>query len=118
MRLKTGAAVMAIVGLYFFCVISSGLYRWHLRQELAAQQIDSAAAAYEDPHCGFDELPMSVDGQPPECMTQAEFDGRKLADKAIDQGDGPDLMAILQKACGAGEHGSCETMTYLAGRMR
>jgi hypothetical protein len=109
---------MASVALYFFCVISSGLWRWHVRQELGAQQIDSAAAAYEDPRCGLGELPMAVDGQPPECMTPAQFDAEKLADKAIAEGDVPDLLPILTRACGAGERGSCFELNYLAERLK
>lgn len=113
MRIRT--AFLLVLAMYFVGDIGSGLYRWHLRQQL---NTDPAVAAYADPHCDMGESPMSVDGRPPECMSGDQYQAEELAERAIREGDAPDLLGILQQACGSGAGVTCFEAAYLAERMR
>lgn len=105
----------AAVALYFCVQVFSGLYEWHLRNALA-DQIGVPEALMQT--CPMGQLPMSVDGQPPECMTGAQYDGRELVEKAIEQGDAPELRSVLQGACELKTAGTCEELAYLDERMQ
>lgn len=110
MRIRT--ALLLLVALYLGGQFATGLYDWHLSKYAGVGVNDMAAT------CGLGESPLSVDGQPTRCMSQAQFDAEKLADRALDDGSAPDLLDILRDACDGGEKGSCFEAAYLAERMR
>lgn len=111
MRLRTG--ILWTVALYCLAGVCNYLYDAHLIRSLG-----ESAELYTDPRtvdedCPLGTSPLSVDGAPERCLTQAQFDARKLANRAIAQGNAESLLIVLKDACEGGERGSCDEATYI-----
>lgn len=113
MRLRNWFLVA--VGLYFSVQVVCGLCEWNYQRELAAQIGAPAGWAQT---CALGESPMSVAGQPPECMTGAEYDVRESAERAIQEGSAPELLAVLKAGCVVKGASACEEMIYLERRLQ